>query len=273
MPRKRVTELFPFLLPLRQWQRKKCFYGKMRMDGNRYAESLSRELLPEQLFESAFLMVNEHSGFDIQYQYNKVHNLKLAAATMDGVLIRPGETFSFCWLARHAEEKEPYRDGLNLSNGKIVPSRGGGLCMLSDLLFWCFLHTPLTIVERHGHRVDSFPPSLAEGQPCGTDATISEGWCDLRMRNDTEDTFQIKIDFDGKYIRGRIRASAPAEAEYSIYNEAAAYIRRQEKVIQRAEVWRLATDRKTGTQTRQKLYTNQCEIGYPLPEGTPIAEE
>lgn len=35
MPRKRITEVFPFLLPLRKWQRKKLFYLKMQMDGSR----------------------------------------------------------------------------------------------------------------------------------------------------------------------------------------------------------------------------------------------
>lgn len=273
MPRKRVTELFPFLLPLRQWQRRQCRWLSMALDGERYAEQIRAALLPELLFEASFRMVNENSGFDIQYQYNKVHNLKLAAATMDRLLIRPGETFSFCWLARHAQRREPYRDALSLRMGKIVPARGGGLCMLSDLLFWCFLHTPLTIVERHGHSADVFPPSLAQGQPCGTDATISEGWRDLRLRNDTNCTFQLELAFDDVCIYGRIRADRPAEREYRVYNEKLRYIRRNGRVIQRTEVWREETERKTGAQTRQKLYTNQCEIAYPLPEGTPIAEE
>lgn len=273
MARKRVTERFPFLLPLRQWQRKKCFYGKMRLDGARYANRFSGEPLPDLIFESALRMVNEDSGFDIQYQYNKVHNLKLAAAAMDGVLIRPGETFSFWQLARWAERDQPYRDGLVFQQGRIVPARGGGLCMLSDLLFWCFLHTPLTIVERHGHSVESFPAVMAEGQPCGTDATISEGWRDLKVRNDTEQTFQIEIVFDERDITGRIRSDAPARAQYRIYAPEPSYARRQGKVIRTAEIWREETDRADGGQTRRRLYTDRCEIAYPLPEGTPIAEK
>lgn len=273
MPRKRVTELIPFLLPLRQWQRKTCCCVSMRLDGNRYAERISDGLLPELLFETSFRMVNESSGFDIRYQYNKVHNLKLAAATMDRVLIRPGETFSFFRLARHAQRHEPYRDALSLHMGKIVPARGGGLCMLSDLLFWCFLHTPLTIVERHGHSADVFPPSLAQGQPCGTDATISEGWRDLKLRNDTDSTFQLEIAFDDERIYGRIRADRPADREYRVYNDRVCYIRRNGRVYQRAEVWREETNRTTGAQTCRKLYTNECEIAYPLPADTRIEEE
>ena len=131
MARKRLTQLFPFLLPLRQWQRKKCCYLKMRLDKNHYADTISDELLPNKIFETSALMVNQSSGYDIQYQYNKVHNLKLAGKAINKVLIRPKETFSFYWLVRNADKKEPYKDGLNLVDGKIIGSYGGGLCQLS----------------------------------------------------------------------------------------------------------------------------------------------
>lgn len=272
MARKRLTQLFPFLLPLRRWQRKKCLYLKMRLDKNRYASSVSEKLLPCQLFESSAPMINQHSGYDIQYQYNKVHNLKLAARTIDHVLIRPHETFSFYWLARHADRDEPYRDGLNLVYGKIVGAYGGGLCQLSNLLFWCFLHTPLNIVERHGHAVETFP-STTEDLPSGTDATVSEGWRDLRVRNDTANTFQIELSFDESDIRARIFSKDPVGDEYRVYNPSVTYVRRGGKVFQLAEVWRAETDRRSGRTAQRPLYTNECEIAYPLPAGTQIKAE
>lgn len=129
----------------------------MKFDGNRYAKKTSEKLLPNTVFETSSLMLNENSGFDMKYQINKVHNLKLAAKTINKVIIEPKETFSFWQLVRWADQHEKYKDGLNLVNGKIVGSYGGGLCQLSNMLFWLFLHTPLTIVERHGHAVESFP--------------------------------------------------------------------------------------------------------------------
>ena len=63
-------------------------------------------------------MINEGSGFPLKYQYNKVHNLKLAAKKIDGLLIRPGETFSFWKAAKDADRDAPYLDGLSLVNGK-----------------------------------------------------------------------------------------------------------------------------------------------------------
>ena len=47
MKRKRLTQVFPFLLPIRKWQRKKLFYLEMLIDGNKYAKNKSEALLPK----------------------------------------------------------------------------------------------------------------------------------------------------------------------------------------------------------------------------------
>ena len=101
-------------IPIRKWQRKKLFYLEMLIDGNKYAKNKSEALLPNTVFETSSLMMNENSGFDMKYQINKVHNLKLAARTINKVIIEPNETFSFWQLVRWADHHEKYKDGLNL---------------------------------------------------------------------------------------------------------------------------------------------------------------
>lgn len=269
MSRKRLTQMFPFLLPLRRWQKKQCCYHRMKLDGNQYASRISKECLPEVVFETSSRMVNENSGFDIQFQYNKVHNLKLAAKTMDKLVIAPKETFSFFWLVRHADRDTPYKDGLNFVNGQIAGTYGGGLCQLSNMLFWMFLHTPMTIVERHGHDVESFPPATAD-LPCGTDATVSQGWLDLKVRNDTDNMFQLEIRFDDRYMYGRILSQSPINTAYAVFNSSVSYVKRKEKIFQIAVVCREETNRETGEQTIRELYTNECEIAYSLPDDVKI---
>ena len=109
MTRKRMTQIFPFLLPLRQKQRKLFFYLGMRLDKNTYAERKQARPLSCQVCKTEALMINEGSGFPLKYQYNKVHNLKLAAKKIDGFLIRPGETFSFWKAAKDADRLSPSR--------------------------------------------------------------------------------------------------------------------------------------------------------------------
>lgn len=271
MSRKRLTQIFPFLLPLRRWQRKKLFYIRMRFDGNRYSKEIRNDILPQEVFGTSSLMLNKNSGFDMKYQQNKVFNLKLAAKTLNQVVIKPSETFSFWQLARYADKRERYKDGLNLIDGKIVGSYGGGLCQISNMLFWMFLHTPLEIVERHGHAVESFP-STTESNPCGTDATINEGWLDLKVRNNTNASYQIVIRFDEEFMYGWIYSDKKQEYEYRIYNSDVKYQRKKGKIYQTSVVNCLRTRISTDITEQLELYTNICEIGYELPNNINIEE-
>ena len=170
-----------------------------------------------------------------------------------------------------ADQHEKYKDGLNLVNGKIVGFYGGGLCQLSNMLFWLFLHTPLTIVERHGHAVETFP-STNEDLPCGTDATINEGWLDLKIRNETDNTFQIEVSFDERFMYGRILSQKPVNTEYTVFNSSVSYIKQDGKLYQIAHVCRAEKDKKSDKQVSKELYINRCEIGYELPEDTKYEE-
>lgn len=272
MKRKRITELFPWLIPLRVWQRKLFFYLGMKLDHNRYTTAIPKELLPIEVFSSGCPMYNKNTGFDMIYQENKVHNLKLAAAAIDHMLIRPGETFSFSLATRHADRRQPYREGLTVIGGKLTTAPGGGMCQLSNLLFWVFLHSPLTVVERHGHGSKDFPEPPSDA-PMGVDATLAEGWKDLKVRNDTDRTFQIHIAFDREKIYGYLYTDQQDPLVYSISNGPVSYYRRQDALWEEVDVIQTLADRETGqTQSTRTLYRNVCRIGYTLPEGTAIME-
>jgi vancomycin resistance protein VanW len=264
------------LLPLRVAQRTFFFYAEMFFDKNRYAGSqIATEALPNVIHEAKTHMINEHSGFDIKYQENKVFNLKLAAKTVDSVLIRPGETFSFWQLVRRAEKNDRYKDGLVLHDGKLVTAPGGGLCHLSNFLFGMFLHTPLTIIERHPHAIKAFPPS-GEDELVGIDATVGEGWLDLKMRNDTDIVFRVGLSFDYPYMHGEISASEPLPVHYDIVNRDKRFFKKAGRVYERVSVNRREIDPQTGEiRSESLLYTDVSEIGYPLPEGisTPESED
>lgn len=264
--------MFPFLLPLRRFQRKLFFYTKMRFDGNTYAKALAAEEFPFQAYRTDSLLINAHSGHDIIYQYNKVFNLKLASAQINRMVIQPGETFSFYQAIKNADKKQPFKDGLNLVDGKIVGSYAGGLCQLSSMLYWMFLHTPLTITERHGHGIESFP-TTTEDLPLGTDATVSEGWLDLKATNNTENPWQIVITFDNDFMYGAMHCDKPADIEYEIFNSDIIYFRKGGKIYQKSTVNRRERDLNTQSITNYKLYDNVCEIGYELPETCIITEQ
>lgn len=113
---------------------------------------------------------------------------------------------------------------------------------------------------------------VTEDLTCGIDATIYEGWLDLKIRNDTDNTFQIEISFDDKYMYGRILSQSPVNIEYSVFNSSVSYIKRNGRTYQIAPVYRSERDKKTCRETGAELYINQCEIGYELPNDIKIEE-
>jgi len=273
LKRKRVTQLFPFLLPLRAAQRKALFYTGMRLDGRAYAKTIQDELLPYNLFSAASGLYNANTGFDMIYQENKVFNLKLAAKTLNGLLIKPGETFSFWKTVRHADKDTPYKDGLTVMNGKLDTVQSGGLCQMSNLLFWIFLHSPLAIVERHTHKEKDFP-TMRDAEPEGVDATINEGWLDLKVKNETDITLQIGIAFDHTNIIGSLFTDRAMPFVYEIEGKDLSYFRKNGRVYQKISICRreMAVDTQEILSERM-LYENLCTINYQLPEGTEVVDQ
>lgn len=272
MHMKRVTQLFPFLLPVRVMQRKICFYAGMRFDRRHYAETIAGKQLPYKLFEADCALYNGNTGFDMAYQENKVFNLTLAAKTLNGLLIKPGETFSFWRLVRYADKHIPYKDGLTVKNGKLTTVPGGGMCQMSNLLFWMFLHTPLTVIERNGHEVKEFPEPNSD-EIKGVDATVSEGWSDLKAQNGTDRTYQISVAFDDENIMGTMFVDKRPQLLYRVVNGDIAYSRESGGIYESVKVERTEIDADSGEITGQNLlYTNKCKICYPLPENIEIKE-
>ena len=264
--RKYLTEIFPFLIPLRQKQRKLFWFAGMRMDGNRYAQHQSSARLPYEKFRYTCTMINRQAAGDLQYQYNKAHNLKVACRKIDGLIIKPGETFSLCLSIRDADRYEPYKEALIVINDELKTSRGGGLCQLSNMLFWVFLNSGLTVTERHPHRIMDFPDPTMKIR--GTDATIAGGWLDLKVKNTTDFTYQLAAEFDGDDMTVILLSEDPAEHTYIFRNDNTVYTREDGHIFEDTDVLRLDT----GTYAEERLYRNHTEIGYPLPEGTEITE-
>jgi vancomycin resistance protein VanW len=153
---------------------------------------------------------------DMWLQHNKIHNLKLAARRLDGVVLRPGETFSYWRLIGKPSRWKGYVDGMILSHGRVTHGVGGGLCQMSNLIYWMTLHTPLTVTERYRHGYDVFPDS-GRSQPFGSGATCYYNYVDLQIVNRTDQTYQLRVALTDTDLQGEWRADAPPVYNYEIY--------------------------------------------------------
>lgn len=127
------------------------------LSGVRFARKSPVPETPHLHFRHRTTLLRRLKDVDMQYQYNKIVNLRIAAARLDGTVLRPGETFSYWRLIGRPTRGKGYLDGIVLFCGTFRPGVGGGLCQLSNLIFWMTLHTPLTVVERYRHSYDVFP--------------------------------------------------------------------------------------------------------------------
>jgi vancomycin resistance protein VanW len=198
-------------------------------------------------------------------QHNKVANLRLAAAHTDGLLIAPGETFSFNKVVGNCTRRKGYVDGMRLSAGEATAGVGGGICQLANLIHWMVLHSPLTVVERSEHSFDAFPD---EGRvvPWGVGCTIVWNYVDLVVRNDTDLTFQLGTTLEGEDLRGELRASGVLRAGYRVGARHERFTREDGEVWRSNEIWRTVTATGDGTVSEELVKTNRALVRYDVDE-------
>ena len=181
----------------------------------RWAKQRQSERLPCIQAAHATPLLRHLRGDQMEWQRNKVVNLKLATACLDGLVLHPGETFSYWKLIGKPTRRKGYREGMVLFLGQIGSDVGGGLCQLSNLIFWMTLHTPLTVVERYRHSHDVFPDA-DRTQPFGSGATCAYPHRDLMIRNDTDQDFQLCLRVGQTHLQGEWRAMRSPEHHYEV---------------------------------------------------------
>lgn len=111
---------------------------------------------------------------------NRVHNIKVAVSKFNGVLIKPGEEFSFVKILGDVDGENGYLPELVIKNNKTEPEFGGGICQVSTTVFRAAIYSGLKITTRRNH---AYP--VGYYNPQGMDATIYIPSPDLRFINNT----------------------------------------------------------------------------------------
>lgn len=205
---------------------------------------------------------------DPQLQENKIKNLTISSSRIDGVLIKPGETFSFWKLVGKTTSRKGYIEGLLLSQGEVRTGIGGGICQLANLLFWLAIHSPMELVERHHHSFDPFPDDHRV-LPFGSGASVFYNYIDLRFYNDTAATFQMNVWFTETHIKGSIQCDIDWPFSYHIEERNHRFLRIDGKNHRENEIWRKTIDKRTGELVKEELIIkNHSEVKYEFFEDT-----
>ena len=116
---------------------------------------------------------------------SRKHNVKLSAQACNGVILMPGEVFSYNNTTGSRSASKGYLAAPVYSGDASVDEVGGGICQTSSTIYYAVLHTNLKIVERRAHRFNT------GYVPEGMDATVYYGQTDFRFENSTD--YPIKI--------------------------------------------------------------------------------
>ncbi|MCB9453984.1 MAG: VanW family protein [Anaerolineaceae bacterium] len=128
-------------------------------------------------------LVAEATTYYTGSTFNRRTNIAVAASKFDGVIIAPGEEFSFNHILGDISLETGFVDGKIIFGGQTVTGVGGGVCQVSTTAFRAALLAGFPIVERnsHGYRVGYYEI----GSQPGLDAAIFQPTADFRFVNDT----------------------------------------------------------------------------------------
>ena len=135
-------------------------------------------------------MVSESTTYYTGSTEGRIANIIEAATRFDGVLIAPGEEFSFNNLVGEITAEEGFAEGLIIYGNNTIKGVGGGVCQVSTTVYQAAFYAGFPIVERNSHvyRVRYYE----KGEGVGMDAAIYQGdpalgeaSLDFRFTNDT----------------------------------------------------------------------------------------
>jgi len=274
MSRKLFCEISPFTYRMSMEKeilkrRLKDFLRKIR-----FARERTTDSLPVLVYQHKSLIRRRLGNVNMQLQENKANNLALAVTHINGLLIRPGETFSVWKLVGRTTEQKGYKEGLTIAKGQPSQGIGGGLCQLSNLIHWMMLHSELSIVEHHHHDGIDLFPDFGRQIPFGTGTSISYSYIDYRVKNETANTYQLRLWVNGEYLCGELRAAELQPHTFHIHAENEYFSREQGTIYRNGQVYRDVIDRVTGQHLESQLIrTNHAKVMYGLPPSITIQEQ
>lgn len=126
---------------------------------------------------------------------NRVFNISLGSSLINGVLVKPGDIFSFTNLVGAVSKEQGFKQAYVINAGRTVLDDGGGICQVSTTVFRAALNAGVPIVKRtaHAYRVSYYEQ---HGFKPGMDATIFSPNVDFQFKNDTSHHVLVQTTVD-----------------------------------------------------------------------------
>lgn len=151
----------------------------------------SKADLEEKLFRD---VLGTYSTSFASSSANRASNISLATSSINGIILLPGEVFSFNGALGERTTERGYKTAGAYVAGETVDQVGGGICQVSSTLYNTVLLSNLEIVERRSHQM------TVSYVPMGRDATVNWGTTDFKFKNNTAYPVKIVGTINGKNV-------------------------------------------------------------------------
>jgi len=229
---------------------------------DRIASCISSNELPHIVKGHTSPLLRQLHGVDMRLQENKVTNIRIACEKINGMILRPGETFSYWRTLGEPKAKDGYKEGLVISGSSFSSDIGGGLCQMANMIHWLVLNSPLTVTELH-HHSDALFPDERRRVPFGTGTSVLYNNLDYRFKNTSDQTVQILVWCENGELCGELRSERPFPYRYKITEENHHFAKEDGKYYRISQVYRTVIDKNSGEAVRKELILdNHSEVMY-----------
>lgn len=228
----------------------------------KYAKIKEKRKLPILISSHSSNLIKRGKGIDIRLQENKAVNIMLASTRINGIIIRPGEEFSFWKIVGKSTKKKGYKDGRVLIGGKLRPGIGGGLCNLANTIHLLILHSPLEVTEFHAHS-DALAPDEGKRVPFSSGTSVNYNYIDYRFKNNTDQNIQLCVWCGNGKLYGELRGEKEVPYKYWLEEENHHFHKEDDKFFRISKIYKITMDKRSGEIVEKKLVRdNHSEVMY-----------
>ncbi|MBR3399355.1 MAG: VanW family protein [Prevotella sp.] len=229
-----------------------------------FPKTRKKEKLPVLISSHGNNMIKRGPGIDLRLQENKADNIRLACSKMNGLIIAPGESFSFWHYVGKTSKKNGFSEGRVIINGKLVSGVGGGLCNLANTINLLVMESPMTITEIHHHSDALAPDPGGKRVPYSAGTSVNYNFIDYRFRNDTDQPVQLCTWCDGDSLCAELRTTKEYPNTYRLVEEGHHFHKEENgKYYRISKIYRETINRETGEVVNRELnWNNHSEVMF-----------
>ena len=155
---------------------------------------ITKDILEKNLFKD---VLGEYSTY-VSGSAVRKNNVKLAGEKCNGVILLPGEEFSYNKVVGKRTKAAGFGEAGAYSNGETVQEVGGGVCQTSSTIYNAIVLSNLEITERHNHTY------ISSYVPIGRDATVSWGGPDFKFKNNQKYPIKIVVSYSNSKLYAKV---------------------------------------------------------------------